>query len=103
MSGTRPGMTAQKAAPERKRGRSPDPETTRVWLNQSSGDFLPLESRLPSFASASVDADGLQFVAPGVGDRCFPAIGQHDRRAVGGMQREKRSEERRVGEEGRSR
>src|SRR5436190_9243982 len=90
------------SAPKRKRGQSPNPETTRVWLNQSSCDFLPRESRLASSAPASVDADGLQFVAPGVGDRCFPAIGQHDRRAVGGMQRkqlEARCDLRRLGEE----
>src|SRR3954466_2334501 len=67
-------------------------ETTRARLNHSGGDVLPRESRLAiSSASvtaqqcasvtahcASVDADGLQLVAPGIGDRCFPAIGQHD-------------------------
>jgi len=34
----------------------------------------------------SVNADGLQLVAPCIRDRGFPAVGQHDRRAVGGMQ-----------------
>src|SRR6202023_2882980 len=38
--------------------------------------------------AASVNADGLQFVAPCIRNRRFTAIGQHDRRAVGGMQRE---------------
>src|SRR4051794_32327950 len=36
----------------------------------------------------SVHADGLQFVAPCVGDRRLTAVGKHDRRAVGGMQGE---------------
>src|SRR6185369_9256152 len=31
-------------------------------------------------------ADGLELLAPGVGDGRFAAIGQHDRRAVGGVQ-----------------
>jgi len=35
-----------------------------------------------------VDADGLQFLAPGIRDRRFAAVGQHDRRAIGRMQRE---------------
>jgi acyl-coenzyme A synthetase/AMP-(fatty) acid ligase len=39
-----------------------------------------------------VDADGLQLVAPGVGDRSFPAVGQHDRRAVGGVKTPKQIE-----------
>src|SRR5258708_18616620 len=39
--------------------------------------------------AGSVTADGLQLVAPCVCNRRFPAVGQHDRRAVGGMQREK--------------
>ena len=34
-----------------------------------------------------VHAHGLQFVAPGVRDRGFTRIGQHDRRAVGGVKR----------------
>jgi len=36
----------------------------------------------------SVQADGLQFVLPGVSDRRVLGIGQHDRRAVGAKQRE---------------
>jgi len=45
--------------------------------------------RLSDTASAvSVNTDGLQLVAPGVRDGSFPAIGQHDRGAVGGMERE---------------
>jgi len=36
----------------------------------------------------SVNADGLQFVAPCVGDRGFARIRQHDRLAARGMQRE---------------
>src|SRR5262245_64754480 len=31
----------------------------------------------------SVDADGLEFLAPGIGDGRLAAVGQHDRRAVG--------------------
>src|SRR4051812_39967452 len=88
MLGTSPEMAGRVGRPlKRKRGRSPDPETTRVWLNQSSGDFVPREFRLAS--AASVDADGLQLVAPCVRNRRFPAVGQHDRRAVGGMQGKK--------------
>ena len=34
-----------------------------------------------------MNADRLQFVAPGIGDRGFPRIGQHDGRAVGGVER----------------
>ena len=40
-------------------------------------------------SACSVNADRLKFVAPGVSDRGFPAVGQHDRRAVGRVQREK--------------
>src|SRR5947209_12806325 len=36
---------------------------------------------------ASVHADGLQFIAPGIRDRSFAAVGQHDRCAVGGVKR----------------
>jgi len=36
--------------------------------------------------AGSVNADGLQLVAPCIRDRGFPAIREHDRRAVGGMQ-----------------
>ena len=32
-------------------------------------------------------ADGLELLAPGIGDRRLAAVGQHDRRAVGGVQR----------------
>src|SRR5579871_1516788 len=39
-------------------------------------------------AIGSVHADGLELVAPGVRDRGFARIGQHDRRAVGGVKRE---------------
>jgi len=39
-----------------------------------------------SSEAASVNADGLQLVAPRIRNRGFAAIGQHDRRAVGGMQ-----------------
>jgi hypothetical protein len=35
----------------------------------------------------SVHADRLELLAPGVGERGFTRIGQHDRRAIGGMQR----------------
>src|SRR5712664_4964177 len=44
-----------------------------------------MRSVTPAIA-ASVNADGLQFIAPCIRDRGFPAVGQHDRRAVGGMQ-----------------
>src|ERR1700722_5797889 len=37
-------------------------------------------------SARSVNADGLQFVAPGIGDRSFAAVSQHDRRAVGGAE-----------------
>ena len=33
-------------------------------------------------------AHGLELLAPGVGDGRLAAVGEHDRRAVGGMQRE---------------
>src|SRR5258708_25925979 len=33
-------------------------------------------------------ADGLELLAPGVGEGCLAAVGEHDRRAVGGVQRE---------------
>src|SRR5258708_39932604 len=36
---------------------------------------------------ASVHADGLELLAPGIGDRGLAAVGEHDRRAVRGMQR----------------
>ena len=36
----------------------------------------------------SVHADRLELLAPGVGDRGLAAVGQHDRRAVGRVQRE---------------
>src|ERR1700738_5132303 len=50
---------------------------------------LTAASRLSdSRRSASVHADGLKLVAPRVGNRRLAAVGQHDRRAVGGMQRE---------------
>ena len=51
--------------------------------------------------AVSVHADGLELIAPCVGDRSLPAIGQHDRGAVGGMQREQfqaRRDPRRLGE-----
>src|ERR1700733_13113173 len=38
--------------------------------------------------TSSVHADGLQFISPGIRDRGFARIGQHDRGAVGGMERE---------------
>src|ERR1700676_4864497 len=50
----------------------------------------------------SVNADGLQFVAPCIRDRRFAAVGQHDRRAVGGVQCEQlqsRRDLRRLGEQ----
>src|SRR5215471_6478836 len=37
----------------------------------------------------SVHAHGLQFIAPCVRDRGFTRIGKHDRRTVGGVEREK--------------
>src|SRR5712671_3483121 len=36
---------------------------------------------------ASVQAHRFELLAPGVGDRRFAAVGQHDRRAVRGVQR----------------
>jgi hypothetical protein len=33
-----------------------------------------------------VYADGLQLLADGIGDRRFAAVGEHDRRPVGGVQ-----------------
>jgi len=39
-------------------------------------------------ARALVHAHGFELVAPGIGDRGFARIGQHDWRAVGRMQRE---------------
>ena len=50
--------------------------------------FQPPRSVASSVAARSVNADGLQLVAPGVRDRGFPAVSQHDRRAVGGVERE---------------
>ena len=41
-----------------------------------------------SMNACSVHADGLELVAPRVGDRRLARVGEHDRRAVGGMQRE---------------
>src|ERR1700744_1156217 len=46
------------------------------------------KSRVLEAGVSSVNADRLQFIAPGVGNRSFPAIGQHDRSAVGGVERE---------------
>ena len=40
------------------------------------------------WAKRSVQADGLELVFPGVGDRRVAGVGQHDRRSVGGEQRE---------------
>ena len=37
--------------------------------------------------SCSVHADRLELLAPGIGDSGFAAVGEHDRRAVGGVQR----------------
>src|SRR5882762_1755188 len=61
----------------------------------------PAHRKFPNFAARSVNADGLQLVAPCVRDRGFPAIGQHDRGAVGGVEREQfqsRRDLRRLGE-----
>src|SRR5471032_3545 len=52
-----------------------------------TGSRERLTSVIPADAG-SVNAHRLQFIAPGVRDCGFPAIGQHDRRAVGGMQGE---------------
>src|SRR5713101_1849694 len=60
------------------------PNSLVAARNQSS-DWLP--SVTPATAG-SVNADGLQFIAPCVGDRRFAAVGQHDRRTVGGVERE---------------
>src|SRR6266704_6473624 len=52
--------------------------------------------------AGSVNTDGLQLVAPCIRDRGFPAVGQHDRRAVGGMQGKQlqsRRDLRRLGEQ----
>src|ERR1019366_4965079 len=49
---------------------------------------FPFAMSVTPASPASVNADGLQFVAPCVGNRRFAAVGQHDRGAVGGMQRE---------------
>src|SRR5579862_2095755 len=35
-------------------------------------------------------ANRLEFLAPGIGDGGFAAVGEHDRRAVGGVQRKQR-------------
>ena len=51
-----------------------------------------------------MNADRLQLVAPRVCDRGFPAIGEHDRRAVGSVQRKQlqsRRDRRRLGEQAR--
>src|SRR5229473_1214289 len=61
-------------------------------------------SRSDTGQPSSVNADGLQLVAPGVRDRSFPAIGQHDRCAVGSVQREQlqsRRDRRCLGEQAR--
>src|SRR5260370_38009160 len=49
-------------------------------------DYRP--SVVRQSALRSMDADGLELLAPGVGDRRLTAVGQHDRRAVGRVQGE---------------
>src|ERR1051326_7083054 len=48
----------------------------------------PADSRS---SSSLVDAHRLELVAPGVGDGRFTAVRDHDRGAIGGMQREQLS------------
>src|SRR5260370_13823862 len=67
------------------RGRT---RASQIPVCATSATPASLASVTPARAG-SVNADGLQFVAPCVGNRRFPAVGQPDRRAVGGMQRTK--------------
>jgi hypothetical protein len=66
------------------------PETnTRGAVPDKIEDARPrIANSLIQLPPRSVNADGLQLVAPGVGDRRFPAIGQHDRLAARGVERE---------------
>src|SRR5713226_613273 len=57
-------------------------EITAATFSDSSS-----RSRSVTGQPASVNADRLQLVAPGVCDRRFAAVGQHDRCAVGRVQR----------------
>src|SRR5882757_4002545 len=47
----------------------------------------PARAGVATASTTSVDADGLQLVAPCIRNRRFAAIGQHDRSAIGGMER----------------
>src|SRR5882672_2700104 len=79
---------------------------SRIPYDVTSAAKLQSDAKRPASVTpaiaASVNADGLQLVAPCIRDRRFPAIGEHDRGAVGGMQREQlqsRRDLRRLGEE----
>src|ERR1700730_14101176 len=80
----------------RKKIREPRPDGSRTCPRIPNSSSVTAAAELHSDAqrpasaaiAASVNADGLQLVAPCIRDRSFAAIGEHDRGAVGGMQRE---------------
>src|ERR1700675_1891476 len=80
--------TARKGWPKKYAGLSPAKPKTNSRASRILFDVSDSSKRCVSNRSiaSSVNADGLQLVAPCIRDRSFPAVGQHDRRAVGGMQ-----------------
>src|SRR4029450_12034196 len=70
------------------RGRFPVKEGPRVTSSPYGANGRCKLAPATATSAASVHADGLKLVAPCIGDRRFAAVGQHDRGAVGGMQRE---------------
>src|SRR6267143_1919 len=80
--------TARKGVAKKYAGLSPAKPKTNSRASRILFDVSDSRKRCVSNRSIalSVNADSLQLIAPCIRDRGFPAVGQHDRRAVGGME-----------------